>query len=123
MTIQYGAQTVGAITGTVNFNTANIATGVKFGTVPNGARVIEAFTIVRTIFNAGTTDYFRLGFNAGGIEYTGNDIDVAVAGRQTNDFAFDYNPFAADRDVWARYVGGGAAPTAGQLQFVIMWVL
>ena len=63
---QFHTQQVHYLRKTVNWNDANIATGVLMGTLPNGAQIVDIAVNVVTAFNAGTTNNLLLGTAAGG---------------------------------------------------------
>ena len=103
---------------TVNWNDANIATGVIMGTLPAGAQIMPfASTIsVRTAFNAATTNNLLVGSAAAGSQYVATaDSAAGTAGIKTFALAtVTTNGYlSADTDVYVTYTQTGAVATAG----------
>jgi hypothetical protein len=98
----------------VNFNDANIAAGVLFGTLPAGAMLTSLNVRVNTAFNAGTTNALNVGTTAGGTQVF---TDAATAGARSP--AIPNLSFAVDTDLFAAYAQTGGAATTGQADIVV----
>lgn len=85
---------------------------VAIGTLPAGARFVQAKVNVLTAFNAGTTNTLTLGI-ASDYDYLLTDGHPDVADSETTGQLLDYEP-AADTIVYARYAYTGTAPTTGK---------
>src|ERR1700688_4143286 len=59
---------------TVNFNDANIATGVKIGAIPAGAFITSVKCYVTTAFNAATTNNLLIGTTAAGGQWLASGV-------------------------------------------------
>jgi hypothetical protein len=123
---------------TVNFNDANIATGVKFGALPQGAYITGIRCYVTTAFNAATTNNLAIGTTASGSDVlaagttagtncvaatTGNQNLTAAAGLGMA-VAAPATPTGSNGgfDLFVRYTQTGTAATAGQVTFVIDYI-
>jgi len=98
----------------VNYNDANIGSGVLFGTVPAGAMIVLQAVRVNTAFNAGTTNALNVGTAAGGTQLF---TDAATAGARSP--AIANLSFAVDTDLFVQYAQTGTAATAGQADIVV----
>lgn len=100
----------------VNYNDANIANGVLFGTLPAGAMLLLLAVRVNTAFNAGTTNALNSGTTG-----TGTQIftDAATAGARFP--AVPNLTFAVDTDIFLSYAQTGVAATAGQADVVMAY--
>lgn len=122
---------------TVNFNDANISTGVKFGALPQGAYITSVKCFVTTAFNAGTTNVLAMGTTAAGSDIlaggttanincnpasTGNQALGAAAGVGLTVAAGNPTGSNGGFDLFARYTQTGTAATTGQVTFVIDYV-
>jgi hypothetical protein len=124
---------------TVNFNDANIATGVKIGAIPAGAFITSIKCYVTTAFNAATTNNLLIGSTATGGQFlasgvtAGTNCVAATAGYQSITAAAGLG-FAVTAptntptgtsgawDVFVSYTQTGTAATAGQVTYVIEYV-
>lgn len=107
----------------VNWNDTNIATGVKFGTLPAGAVCIGGHVHVTTAFNAGTTNSLSVGQVTTATELIAAASAVAgTAGVKLN-IAPNASPFlidlAADTDIYVLYAQTGTAASAGRAVITI----
>lgn len=110
---------------TVNWNDTNIASGVTFpAKLPAGAVITDITIVVRTAFNAATTNNLLIGTTA-----AGNDI-VASADAAAGTVGFKKVVastigvkayFATDSDIYVAYTQSGTAATAGQATIVVMY--
>lgn len=119
MPVQIKQPQFGVVHRRITFSDAGLSAGVLIGRVPIGSTIYSCRTIVRTAFDAGTTNYWRVGFGGGGFEYSGIDINIGVAGTIDHVNALELGTLGAPRDVTARYVGSGTAPTKGVLYFTM----
>ena len=118
---EFHTQQVHYLRKTVNWNDANIATGVLMGTLPNGAQIVDIAVNVVTAFNAGTTNNLLLGTAAGGNQIaTTGDTAAGAAGfkRATTGGALS---LAADTDVYATYTQTGTVASAGKANIIIAY--
>jgi hypothetical protein len=122
---------------TVNFNDANIATGVKFGALPQGAYITGVRCYVSTAFNAGTTNSIAVGTTASGSDVlaagttagtncvaatTGNQNITSAAGLGLAVAAGTPTGSNGGFDLFARFTQTGTAATAGQVTIVIDYI-
>lgn len=110
----------------VAFNTADIATGVKVGTLPAGAKVVDAVTHVTTVFNAATTNVLTAGTNSTAYDNIVGAADVTegtVGGYRAAIVTAGAQTLSADTVVYARYTQSGAAATTGAATIMVMYVL
>lgn len=122
---------------TVNFNDANIATGVKFGALPQGAYLISVRCFIVTAFNAGTTNSLAIGTTAAGSDILaggttgGTNCVAGTAGEQalTSAVGLGVTPYAGTPtgsnggfDMFARFTQTGTAATAGKVIFIINYI-
>jgi len=110
----------GVVQGTIVYGDSG--NDIELGDIPQGANVISARVNVTEAFNAGTTDYLRLGISAGGISLL-FDVDVSAVGAIDIPNAFGLNPLAALRTIYGRYTGSGTAPTTGSATIILIWEL
>lgn len=107
----------------VNWNDANIGTGVYIGTLPAGAVLIGSHVHVTTAFNAATTNSLTVGSQSTLTEVVNAAASVAgTAGVKLN-IAPNAAPFlvdlAADTDIYVAYTQTGTAATAGRAVITI----
>jgi hypothetical protein len=106
------------------WNTTNVASGVKVGTLPAGARVLRQTTYIETAFNAGSTNTVSIGYSAGGTDI----LNAGPAGSQamlTTAVPIAANSgvnLSADTDVFVTYAQTGGAASAGAGTVVIEYV-
>lgn len=123
---QFHQQMVHYLRKTVNYNDTGITTGVKMGTLPNGAVVHDAKVLVQTVFNAVTTNVLTVGTNSS----TYNNI-IAAAGvdessatlQQSTLASITTGVLAADTDVYVTYTQTGTAATAGKATVLVMYTV
>lgn len=112
----------------VNWNDANIATGVKFGRLPSNAFLIRATCQVITAFNAATTNVLTFGTTAASAnELTGTgDINEATLNTLQSCLASGATGMqlttATENDLYAKFAQTGAAATAGQAIWVLEFI-
>lgn len=112
----------------VNWNDANIATGVKFGRLPANAFLIRATCQIITAFNAVTTNVLTFGITAASAnEITGAaDINEATLNTLQSCLAAGATGLqlttATEVDLYAKYAQTGTAATAGQAIWVLEYI-
>lgn len=122
---------------TVNFNDANIAAGVKFAAIPQGAYIVNMRCYVTTAFNAGTTNVLAIGTTAAGSDILAGGV---TANTNCNPASTGQQPLGAAAgvglgvtngaatgstggfDLFVRYTQTGTAATTGQVTYVIDFV-
>jgi hypothetical protein len=123
----------------VNFNDANIGTGVKIGAMPAGAYITGIRCYVVTAFNAATTNNLLIGTAAAGAQLlaggvtAGTNCVAATTGNQNMSAAPGLGLAVTNTtntptgntggwDIWVTYTQTGTAATAGQVVFVIDYI-
>lgn len=135
---QLSLQAINTFRKTVNFNDANITTGVKIGAIPAGAFITGVKCYVNTAFNAGTTNNLLIGSAAAGGQFlasgvtAGTNCVAATAGYQSVTAAAGLGlsvtggatPTGSTGawDVFVTYTQTGTAATAGSVTYVIDYV-
>ena len=109
---------------TVNFGDTNIATGVKMGTLPLGAHILQTSVHIRTVFNAATTNVLTVGTNSTAYD---NMINAAAVAEGTLGYTVaapnaDIVYPTGDLDVFAKFTQSGTAATTGQADIVVTYV-
>ena len=97
---------------------------LSLGYLPAGAAVIDAFVIVSTAFNSGTSDVLDIGYADDGDEYA-TDLDLTTAGKIAADelaTAGNLLYTADETQITAAYTSAGTAPTAGAGTVVVLYV-
>lgn len=111
---------------TVNYNDANIASGVKFGRLPSNAFVSKIECYVSTVFNASTTNVLTFGTSTTATELVASgDINEASATYQNLTTAAGLGlaaTSAGEVDLYAKYAQTGTAATAGAATCVFSYV-
>lgn len=108
----------------VNFNDAGIGSGVKFGTLPAGARILDVVVEVITVFNAVTTNVVTVGTNSTSFNniVAAADVNEAATGATRVDRGIGGSiARAADIDVYAMYTQTGTAATTGKAEITIAY--
>ena len=85
---------------------------VALGTLPAGARFVQAKVNILTAFNAGTTNTLTVGI-ASDYDYLLTDGHPDVVNSETTGNLLDYEP-TEETIVYARYAYTGTVPTAGK---------
>lgn len=109
---------------TVNFNDANIASGVQFGMIPQNSEIVDVQVDVVTAFNAVTTNVLTIGTTSNANELvSGADVDETTVGvtKVTRGYGRSLTS-AGDTGLWAKYTQTGTAATAGQATFTIAYI-
>lgn len=112
---------------------ADITSGTSFsvGWVPAGATVYDAYAIVDTAFNSGTSDLLDIGFeNAGdGTTSDPNEFMTAVSIASVGKKAADELATAGDlrfpsgAQITATWTGAGTAATTGNMDVVVLYAV
>lgn len=117
-----GIQAVHYLRKTISLGDLNITTGIKVGTVPASARIIDCVVVIDTVFNAGTTNVFTVGTSAG------SNADIAASGDVTEGSVGANRStigsklaFASDTDIFAQYTQTGTAATTGKAEVMIAY--
>lgn len=108
---------------TVNYNDTDIASGVGFKHyLPSGARVLFTNVVIKTAFNAGTTNVLTVGQNASYNDFVASgDVDEASTGSNMVLRGADVN-ISADVRPFIKYTQTGTAATAGVAEVIIVYV-
>ena len=109
------------ISGVINFDSANAATGIKINrALPEGCVIDEIKVDVLTVFNAGTTNVLTLG--------TASDADAYVVAAGVDETALGTTKIAgptarltADTEVLMTYTQSGTAATTGKARFTVIY--
>lgn len=116
---------------TVNFNDLGIDSGVQIGSIPLGACILRSNVIVKTAFNAATTNVLTVGVTATATELVGSaDVTEGTPAIYTGAAAGqgDVNTLAAtgvsngNVGIFAKYTQTGTAATTGQAIVVIEYI-
>jgi hypothetical protein len=106
--------------GVVNFNDADIASGIELCKLPANVIVTKAVCVVETAFNAATTNVLTVGTNASIDNILGaNDVTEGTAGAYQKDAWVELD---AATSVKVKYTQSGAAATAGKAQVYLFVV-
>lgn len=110
---------------TINFSDAGIATGIQFGTLPQGSSIVDVQVEIVTAFNAVTTNVLTIGTTLA----SANEI---VAAADINELATGVTKVVrglgqsltatADTGLWAKYTQTGTAATTGQAIVTIQFI-
>lgn len=124
-TRRFPVQVANTLKKTVNFNDANVTTGVAFdNSLPEGANILLVQVEIVTVFNAGTTNVLTVGTNSA----TYNDL---VAAGDVNEAAVGVTQVtrglgqsilaAAGKTPYAMFTQSGGAATTGQAIITILY--
>lgn len=117
---------VHVLTKQVNYNDANIGTGVLMGTLPAFAQVIDAVVRLEVAFNAATTNVLTAGTNSASYDNIVGASDVTEATPAAYRGAIatvGATSYATETDVYARYTQSGTAATTGRATISIMYTI
>lgn len=117
-------RTVHYLRKTINFNDTGIGTGVRMGSLPAGAQLLQGVVNVRTAFNAGTTNVLTVGTNASSYNNlaAAADVDETSATVQALPILKALY-FSAAADVYAMYTQSGTAATTGVATIIIPYTI
>lgn len=116
---------------TINFNDANVGTGVVIGTVPgptanrvDGAMILDIRCRINTVFNAATTNVITVGITPGGSELVigGSFTPGTLGGYSAPILLAGSRLFLVDTDLYVTYTQTGTAATTGQATLVVEYV-
>lgn len=110
---------------TVNYNDANIATGIRFANaLPAGAFMLPTYVEIETVFNAATTNVLTVGTNSSSYNdiVAAGDVDEGVTGITEVATAVGKGLTSADVDVYVKYAQSGTAATTGKATIVIPYI-
>jgi len=103
---------------------ADIGTTVDLGVVPAGAIVDNAYVLVSTAFDSGSTDILDIGTSADTDGFA-TDLTLQTAGKIAADelaTSDDLGPYSADTTLQAVLVATGTAATAGAAEVVVTFI-
>ncbi len=103
---------------------ADIASTVTLGVLPAGAIVDNAYVIVSTAFDSGSTDILDIGTSGDGDGFA-TDLTLQTAGKIAADelaTSNDLGPYASDTTLQANLVATGTAATAGAGEIVVTFI-
>lgn len=103
--------------GTVNFDTEGIGTGVVICKIPKGTFVTKAVAVVKTAFNAATTNILTVGFKTGKNEFLASgDVTAGTEGAYKKELFVEGGN---NTEVYAQYTQTGAVATAGSAEIYL----
>lgn len=107
----------------IAFNTAGASAGVKVGTLPAGAEILQTTVKVKAAFNAGTTNVLTVGKNSTSYNdiVAAGDVDESSADAQVVFTGADLT-ISADSDVYVKFAETGDAATTGSAIIIIEYV-
>lgn len=124
---QYPYQMVHYLRKEVNYNDTGIASGVKMGTLPSGAQIVDVVANVVTTFNAGGTNVLTVGTNSTAYDNIAAAADInegsATGQRTTTGIGLE---LTADADVYVKFTetaGAGSLATQGKAVLVVAYTL
>lgn len=99
------------------------ATAVTIGTIPAGAIIKDAYAVVTTAFDSGTSDLLDMG-TSGDPNGFMTAVSVAAAGKKAADelATSDDLVTSAETTVSATWTGAGTAATAGAMELVVEFI-
>ena len=103
--------------GTVNYDTDGIAAGAVICRIPKGTFVTKAVAVVKTAFNAATTNVLTVGFKTGKNELLGSsDVTAGTAGTYKKELFVEGGD---NVEVYAQYTQTGTAATDGSAEIYL----
>lgn len=106
--------------GTIKFDTTDVATGVELCELPAGVIITRATAVVKTAFNAATTNVISVGTNDDVNDIlASSEITSGTAAAYTANKFIEYNE---KKTVKAKYTQTGTAATAGEAEVYIHFV-
>lgn len=106
--------------GTVNFDTNGIAEGAVICNIPKGTYVTKAVAVVKTAFNAATTNVLTVGFQGRNEILGADDVTAGTAGTYKKELFVEGG---ANTEVYAKYAQTGTAATAGSADIYLQVVV
>lgn len=117
-----GSQGVQSLRKSITF--ADIGSTLEVGVVPSGAIIDNAYVIVSTAFNSGSTDILDIGTSADTDGFA-TDISLATIGKIAADelaTSNDLGPYTADTTLKCVVAATGTAASAGVGEVVINFI-
>ena len=106
--------------GTIKYNTTGAANGVELCAVPNKAIITRAVAVVKTAFNAGSTNVLTVGANNDANDLLGSsDITEGTKGSYSKDAFVEV---AKGGKIKAKYAQTGTAASAGEADIYLFAV-
>ncbi len=103
--------------GTVNFDTDGIAEGVAICRIPKGTFITRAVAVVKTAFNAATTNVLTVGFKDGKNEFLAStDVTAGTVGVYKKELFVEGGN---NMEVYAQFTQTGTAATAGSAEIYL----
>ena len=103
--------------GTVNFNTEGIGEGAVICRIPKGTFVTRAIAVVKTAFNAATTNVLTVGFKDGKNEFlASSDVTAGTVGIYKKELFVEGG---SNTEVYAQFTQTGTAATAGSAEIYL----
>lgn len=97
--------------GTVDFDTTGIAEGIVLCNIPKGTFITKAVAVVRTAFNAATTNVLTVGFKESMDGFMGaSDITAGTAGVYKKELFVEGGE---NTEIFVKYIQTGTVATAG----------
>lgn len=96
-------------------------TAVVIGTLPPGAVVCNVYAVVKTAFNSATSDLLDMGTSGSNNAFM-SAVSIASVGQKLADDMATSSALvigSTETDVVAKWTGTGAAPSAGEVEFVV----
>lgn len=108
----------------VAFADLTSGTAVTIGKLPSGAIIDDAYVVVTTAFDSGTSDLMDMG-TSGDPNGFMSAVSVASVGKKSADdlATSDDLVLSADTDVSVTWTGAGAAATAGAFEAVVKFIV
>ena len=106
--------------GNVKFNTTGVTTGAELCKLPEKVIITRAVAVVKTAFNAGTTNVLTVGTNDDVNDILGtSDITEGTAGTYTKD---TFTEASKGKAVKAKFTQTGDAATTGEADIYLFAV-
>jgi deoxycytidylate deaminase len=103
---------------------SDIGSTVSLGKVPIGAIVVDAYVVVSTGFNSGSTDILDIG-TSDDTDGFATDLDLQTAGKIAADelaTSNDLGPYASETELKAVVAATGTAASAGAAEVVVEFI-
>lgn len=120
---EYHSQQVHYFRKGVSLSDLTSGTAVTLGTIPSGAMVVDAYAVVTTAFDSGTSDVLDIGTSGDGDGFA-TDLDISSVGKKSADelATSDDLVVSADTDLTFAWTGAGTAATAGAMEVVVEFI-
>lgn len=109
----------------VNYNTPGIATGVKLGTLPAGAKIFRYVGTIETGFNSAGTNRLVVGTNSTSYNNIATSTTNAASTAGTKESVIGCTlDFTQDTDVYIKYTAAtGTAATTGNATIILAYTV